>query len=170
MWNYRGTSATAVGAGLPTDAQVRTYCGVEDYRYYWNQASEVQQYAQYLFSVNWKILKPENFQLPDDEKNPCFYSQYNLNPQITYDSTLHAAKLTLSEAATVTVKIYKLVDGADSVLTMTLSSPMGLTHTFDVSSLDTSAKYRLEVVMSIPSKQVEVMKKFELTFNKIVSM
>lgn len=168
MWNYRGTSSSTVGAGLPSDTQIKVHCGVESHNMFWNATTSAPQtYINDLVAAQWKTVSTLNFQLPDNEVNPCFFSKYDLNPVLASVGTTKVATLTLSEPAAITVNVYKMAaDGTKTfVRTMNLSSSS--THALALDSLSISSVYHLEVFMTIAHKQIKVLKEYAVSFQQV---
>ena len=72
LFNYRGDIPTTA-ASVPSDAAAHSYCGKESVNQFWDpeDSSRPKLWIQEVFNGGWQILKPDNFQLTDNQVNPC---------------------------------------------------------------------------------------------------
>ena len=167
MWNYRGTSATNVGAGLASDSEIKLHCGKESAHLFWTSTSVQNTYVNELYAVQWKPVSTLNYQLPDNEVNPCFFSKYDLNPALSSVDTTKVATLALSEPAAVSINVYKVEVNGTKTLVKTLSSSSSANHLLAFEGLHISSIYNLEVFMTVAHKQIQVLKEYTLSFQQV---
>ena len=164
IWNYRGTSLVMLVAGLQSVAAIQKYCGVPSSSDYWTPSTSAPSVniIDMLNNQKWKIPTSVNFMLPDNEVNPCSYSTYNLNPALTVDASGNF-NLTLAEAATISVNVFKTT-AASKTLLQTTQSPANTQYMFSLAGLSSPPavgdNLSIEITMTIDAKHVSVLKTY----------
>lgn len=167
VWNYRGAQAVGDPTDLASDAAIHTYCGKAGNDNFWISATSLP--GPWIIDIlgrseEWKIVRSDNFQLPNNEVNPCFYNTYDLKPALTSDDG-KIFNLTLSEAASVTANLYLVNADSTKSLIQTLSLDNNIKHTFQFATdLNVNRQYKLELLMAIPNKQLQVRTEYSLSF------
>lgn len=167
IWNYAGSSTTMSANGSGT----HVFCGRGNNFDYWNgySKSEPGTWLQELTTEGWKIVAPVNYQLPDDEVNPCSYSKYDVSPTITSEVVGNSQIIHFksSDATVLSARILQVKDGQPKVVVKSLDKQdLDIAHDLDIGNLDSSANYELELTMELPAKQVKVLKVYKLSFVK----
>jgi hypothetical protein len=169
VWNYRGMASDGSAAAI-NDATIHTYCGQASGTLYWdvgNNSAVGPWFKAMSENQGWKILKPENFLLPNNEVNPCSFNKYDINPSLTVatmSSSVQTLKYSSTDSTTLDIKIYR-VEGANRVLVNSIAkAPESMMHTFDTGPLDPNFQYQLEIVATVAAKSVKVLNLFDLKF------
>ncbi len=69
--NYRGENSTS-GASVATDSDIHSLCGKSSQdQFYDPQSSQPKAYSQTLSNHGWQVLSSGNFELLDNQVNPC---------------------------------------------------------------------------------------------------
>ncbi|MGZ3770808.1 MAG: hypothetical protein ACXVCP_17310 [Bdellovibrio sp.] len=165
MWNYRGPLDTT-DSSLPSDGTIQTYCGKSSSDAFWDSNSQPSTWIQDAFSEGWAILKPVNFELPNNEVNPCAYSSAPVTSSISAESvsgTNQSIHLNSSDSAVLMARLYQIQKDSSRVLVKTISLPEAFSHSFETDSLDPNSNYQLEITLEIPSKNIRVLKVYSLS-------
>jgi hypothetical protein len=168
VWNYRGTNPAADSSTI-SDATIRSNCGRISRTEYWNPAdSSVGPWFQDMVSnQGWKIIKSDNFQLPENEVNPCAFNTYDLKPTVTVTTTSlnnQSIRFKSSDSTVFSAALYK-IEGANKILIKSIPlQPEDFIHDFETGSLDPKLQYRLEIEVSLPSKSLKLLRVYLLSF------
>jgi hypothetical protein len=159
LWNYRGSTSSAA----PHD-----YCGKYSNDSFWNSAdSTPSTWIKAVFSEGWKILTPDNFQLPDNEVNPCAYSQYDVNPNVTVSfisGTNEKIQIKSADSTILSMNLYQIQTDQSKILVKSLVLPENTEHSFETGNLDPQFQYQLELSMELPALKLKVLKVYRLRF------
>lgn len=162
VWNYRGPAANTA-ANVSSDSSIHGYCGKASTDQFWSSNSQEGAWITDLKSKGWKVVANGNFQLPDNEINPCAYSKYDVPPVITYKSISNSNKAITIETADstiITVGLYLMHTDGSKELINTHTLPEDVKHVFETGDLILDQKYQLDVIMQIPAKKIKVLKSY----------
>jgi hypothetical protein len=168
VWNYRGTNSAANSSPI-SDSVIRTHCGRSNSTEFWNPANSAvgPWFGDMTSNQGWKIIKSNNFFLPDNEVNPCAFNAYDLNPQLTatlLSGTNQKIRFQSTDSTVFRATLYR-VDGANKVLVKNIPEQAeDFVHEFETGSLDTKLQYRLEIEVSLPAKNLKVLRVYLLSF------
>lgn len=164
-WNFRG-SVGATG-NVINETDMRAYCDLSSSTKFWNPTTMAPaEWAVDVFNnKGWHILTPLNFQLPDNEVNPCAYSSYDEIKQLIHDlkrdGSVHIQFL-LKDASSTVANLYLLDQNMQQTLAFTQSFMNSSQGEFDLPALTPQKTYRLEFIMSVPGKSLNVRKVYSI--------
>jgi hypothetical protein len=148
-------------------------CGVTSITDYWdpNNASAPGKNWTQLQADGWKILGPDNFQLPDSQINPCATQNTNLITSADFTALLNgSSNLTVkfSTSANIVAKLYKV--NADSSITLLQtfdqSNQIADQISLALSSLENGATYSVQILLQMAGSGTQVLNEVRFVVNK----
>ncbi len=138
-------------------------CGVGDQTKYWNanNGSAEGPYWTELKQDGWKIVDAANFELPNEQVNPC--ATQNANQIVSaafsdvkdFTATLN---ITFLSKANIKAKLYKVVGtGVSVVQTFDFSSQAKDMISLNFAGLEDGAVYSVELLLEMPASGTQVL-------------
>lgn len=167
IWNYRGNQASPADNG-----ESHAFCGRASTENFWRSSDSAPgTWIAEVFWQGWKVPTADNFQLPDNEVNPCAYSTYDVHPEVTahlISGTKFSIQMKSQDSTVLTANLYKVGPDQQKTLVQTLTLAESFEHSFETESLDQTGQFHLELTMEIPSKKIKVLKTYELKFETVL--
>ncbi len=145
-------------------------CGVSGG--FWNasDSTPASNWTQ-LQNDGWKVVGADNFELQDNQVNPCATQNTNLISQVSF-SALQNGQSTLnlgfSTSANIVAKLYKVMPDNSVVLIQTFdfSSQVKDSLSLALQSLENGATYTLEVQLEMPNSGTQVLNEVKFQVQK----
>ncbi|MFZ4403141.1 MAG: hypothetical protein ACOYOK_03485 [Pseudobdellovibrionaceae bacterium] len=158
LWRRVGTSAAHT---------MDQECGQVGGSYFFDYANGSAPLSPYIGLLNrgWSPISVNNFELPNDEVNPCASGQPVIQVSgalVAYEQNKPLLKIRTDKAVSFSMKMYKIVAGVKTLVLERSSAAESADTTIDLQFLDDKFQYQVDLSLKSTAEKVLVQKSFLL--------